>query len=184
MNEVLLLRFRDLVTKPGGTIVEHRSILTSHKRVWWGWWKRGGEIPPRSLFAEMKTLIDEGSIPKAYLFDATHRLLFRSEIADIKVSPTISGITSPEPAKSPEYYHRGCYAVWFLLTSIDDVNLEELDLSYHSVPTDSEENKKYEGSKGHRIESVDFQSEGLEIRSLRDLRKIDVTMWVLSDKGT
>jgi hypothetical protein len=67
------------------------------------------------------------------------------------------------------------------LTSIDDVSLEQLRLSFHSVPTDQVEDKKFQAAKGSRLTSVGKKSSGHKIESLADLRKIDVTLWVLSD---
>ena len=40
VNGVVVLRFRDLVTEPGGTIDEHRRLIAAHGSAWWGWWMR------------------------------------------------------------------------------------------------------------------------------------------------
>lgn len=174
-----MLRFRDLVTEPGGTIIEHRSIITSHNEVWWGWWMREQENPPRKFLADIMNKIQADTFTNGLLYDASRQKLYRCPIIDIKISPTRSGITSPEPEKSPEYYHRGRYPVWFLLKKIDEVDFESLDLFYDSVPSNKSENERYKSSKGKKIVSINDQNDKNEIGSLRDLRHIDATMWVL-----
>lgn len=182
MNQVIMLRFRDLVTEPGGTIIEHQSLIKSYDEVWWGWWMREHEVPPRNFLAEMKVHIEKSKRFTALLYDASRQLFYKAAVADIKLSPTRSGITSPEPAKSPEYYHRGRYPVWFLLQTIEKVDFENLRLRYHSVPSNSFENNKYKSYRGNKINSIEGESgNNGTINSLKHLRNIDATMWVLTD---
>ncbi len=170
MAQRVILRFRDLVTEPGGTIAEHRAILRSCGEVWWGWWMRQYETPPRALFAELREQISRQGSVIGYLFNTGAASLFSCQVADIKLAPGDTGIGPPEPAKSPEYYHRGRYPAWFLLKSIRDQRFEDLDLVYDSFPTKPE----LYGTLGQLLNQ--------RVASLEQLRHIDVTLWVVQEK--
>jgi hypothetical protein len=180
-QKMIMLRFRDLVTEPGGTIIEHRSLIRSHGEVWWGWWKREYEVVPRHIFAEMSNEIDKKGTVKGYVFDVSNGKIYSCNIAKVKVSPTKSGMSSPEPERSPEYYQRGRYTAWIMLKSIEDEDINSLNLMYDSAPTNPKESSKYKPS-GIPLQPLDTLSEDDNvIRTFRDLRKLDVTMWLLKN---
>jgi len=182
MDQILMLRFRDLVTEPGGTILEHEAIIVTYGEVWWGWWMREQEEPPRKFLAGLMGTIEANGFVRGLLYDASRQFLYASRITKIKVSPTRSGIAAPEPAKAPEYYHQGRYPVWFLLTDIRLTPFERLDLRYASVPSNNGENQRHSNSVGNRIQTVEAEGDPDSISSLRDLRNIDVTMWELEGR--
>jgi hypothetical protein len=183
IEKILMLKFRDLLTEDGETIAEHRSIIKSYKSVWWGAWIRKGiETPPRKFLAQILNTVDECYKAKVYLYDTSRQKIYACEVSDIKVSPIKSGITSPEPEKTPEYYHRNRCPIWFKFISIDDVDFSSLKLYYDSAPTLLSENDSYQASRSNHIESIDKLSQDGSIRSLRDLTKLNVTMWVLQEE--
>ena len=52
---IIILRFRDLVTKENDTIKQHQEIIQQHGSVWWGWWKKGTEKTPCILRLDSAT---------------------------------------------------------------------------------------------------------------------------------
>jgi hypothetical protein len=169
MNEQVIIRFRDLVTELGGTIEDHRAILQSFGEVWWGWFMQPYEVAPRVLFGQMREHIRATGPMKSMLFDTGQALLYSCIIADIKVSPSSRGISSPDPERSPEYYHRGRYPAWFLLRSIESVvAFDALGLTYRGFPTRPELTGTLGALIGHRIQSPS------------QLREAKVTLWVVN----
>ncbi len=53
MNKTLILRFRDLITEDDGTINDHLNMIYNYGEVWWGWWMKQNETPPRDLFIDL-----------------------------------------------------------------------------------------------------------------------------------
>src|ERR1019366_8858086 len=115
MPRTLILRFRDLVTEDGGTVSEHLNAISTHGEVWWGWWKKQHELVPRSFFAEIADQIDRDGFVEGYLFDNGLTKLYVANIAAIQVAPAGGDMLTPDPNKSPAYYHRRPYPAWFLL---------------------------------------------------------------------
>lgn len=167
MTRTIILRFRDLTIEEGGTLVEHTRLLNSFGEVWWGWWMKQWEVPPRPLFQELEKRIEtEGSVA-AYLFNAGAGKLYRTRIADIRVAPQGDRLETPNPERSPSYYHRGRYPAWFLLKSIEEIPFPSGRFTYESFPTRPEFNA--------------LQFMNVQIGSLEQLRSIDVTLWAIYD---
>lgn len=170
MTARIVLRFRDLVTSEGDTINEHRSIIRSHGAAWWGWWMRPYETLPRELFGQVLDQIDAEHTPSdAYLLNTGANKLYSCTIADIRVAAEGSTIASPEPAKTPLYYHQSRYPAWFHLTTITDLAFEDLVWYYHSIPTLPSDRASLAGFVGTRVKDV------------RDLRTYDTTLWVIDE---
>lgn len=113
----LMLRFRDLVTEPGGNIAEHRKIIKQRGYAWWGWWARQREQVPRRVLDE---LFPSESIPtEIILFDSGMMRLYRTHASKAVVAPSHLGVNSPDFEATPEYYVRGRYPAWFRLE--DDI---------------------------------------------------------------
>ena len=130
----LVLRFRDLVTEPGGTISEHRNIIRHRGHVWWGWWRRQAEHIPKGVLAG---LFNE-SVQRVpiVLFDASGLGLYVSDASEVVVAPSIVGISSPEFDATPEYYVRGRYPLWFRLEG-DITPIKAKSLYIIGRPTDA-----------------------------------------------
>jgi hypothetical protein len=168
VSDVLVLRYRDLVTEPGGTIREHRSIIEARGYVWWGWWMRQYEVPPTELFAEMYREIQDGVEPEGYLLDSGQAELRSCCISDVRVAPAGDTIGPPELEAAPGYYQRGAYPAWFKLSRIDaegraDVPKGWTFAAFPSNP-EAETNKALVGAS---------------VESLDQVRKTDATMWLI-----
>jgi len=169
MDEQIIIRFRDLTVELGGTIADHRAILAQFGEVWWGWFMQPYETTPRELFASLLHRIErDGTVP-AILFDTGQGMFYRAQISDIKVAPTLRGLPTPDPERSPEYYHRGRYSAWFKLTGlIGDSNLDDLSLQYRDFPTKSKIEPNLDTMRGKSIASVE------------ELQRTKCTLWVVS----
>jgi hypothetical protein len=169
MTDVVVLRFRDLVTEAGGTIHEHLRIRDEQGAVWWGWWMRQSERPPLNLFKSLLEQIDAGVEPAAWLFDTGQELLHRCRMADLRVAPADETIGPPSLDMTPSYYQRGTYPAWFLLadiTATPETNVPE-GWRFAAFPSnpDRSEHQELVG------ESVD---------SLEQLRNTDATIWLIA----
>jgi hypothetical protein len=166
MTLAVALRFRDMVTEPGGTVAEHRRILRQQGRVWWGWWFRQSERVPR---VALGALFDQSAEIPVLLLDSGALQLYRSSASEIVVAPTAAGFHSPDYDLTPDYYVRAQYPVWFLLTDdIVPVDTDRIDVV--GRPTDKEESDRVFG-KTDTVRSTSLES-------LRDDRP---TLWVVAD---
>lgn len=127
MNSIaIVLRFRDFGNEGLGTIVEHKKILRRYGCVWWGWWRRSAEKPPRRTL-QMLFPNDKVQVP-LLLFDAGSLQLYSACATRVIVAPTEVGINSPDFDMTPDYYVRGHFMLWFRLerdiNSIDSKSLK------------------------------------------------------------
>jgi hypothetical protein len=170
MNGVLVLRFRDLVTEPGGTITEHRMVIDARGYVWWGWWMRQWERPPTELFVEIYQRIRAGVEPAAFLFDSGRAQLHQCRISDVKAAPTGETIGPPELDATPAYYQRGSYPAWFKLTRIAADGQPDVPRgwAFEAFPSnpDADGNTALVGSP---------------VESLDQVRKTDATLWLMRE---
>ncbi|MCC7478322.1 hypothetical protein IT575_07655 [bacterium] len=162
----LVLRFRDLVTDLGGTISEHSTIAAEFGSVWWGWWKKQYEVVPKEVFIELAERVSVSNNEYVYLFDAGQGLMYRAGLIEVRTSPNDTGIQVPDSHLCPEYYQRGKYFAWFLLSSITPITLEELNASFVEFPTRGD--TKFSDLRGARI----IEQE--------QLRATDVTLWQIA----
>ena len=163
----LILRFRDMVTEPGGTIDEHRRIVALAGHAWWGWWWRQFETVPRASFSEL--LAGGASKPvSVLLFNSSTLSLYPAQCQGAVVAPPGVRLQSPEFEATPEYCLRGAYPAWFDLVAIAASPLDDDRVSIVSRPT-----------------MVESDSEALaatlsepEVVSLSDLRDDQATLWL------
>lgn len=170
-HAVVVLRFRDLVTERGGTIEEHRRIQQTLGSVWWGWWMRQYESPPRELFESIASTLDSGVEPRVYLFDTGRTKIYLSKIIDIRVALPGETIGPPDLSAAPEYYQRGAYPAWFKLGDIVDVEFSDTSWVYASFPTRPD----YEALQITVDQSVE---------SLEQLRETDATLWLMREASS
>jgi len=172
MSEKLVpaFRFRDLVTPPGGTIAAHRRVIESSGSAWWGWWKRQFEVVPRESFIYLQEQIEGQGVQLGLLVDTGMQKIYQAKIIGIRVALDEIPIPSPDHKLTPGYYQSKSYSAWFQITDISDVNLADLHLVLHSLPTlpDSED-VSHEELIAKRIEKVS------------DLRKTDATFWIFDN---
>jgi hypothetical protein len=168
MSDVLVLRFRDLVTELGGTITEHRMIVAARGYVWWGWWMRQWETPPSDVFASIYEGITAGTEPAAFLLDSGQAQLHGCRISDIRVAPAGDTIGPPELDAAPFYYQRGSYPAWFKLTRIEPEGQRDVPDGWTFAAFPS--NPQAEGN-GDLV--------GRPVESLDQMRKTDATLWLV-----
>ena len=149
MPETIILRFRDLVTPPGGTINEHRTIAARRSNVWWGWWKRQKEICPLSFLRDLhqRAVADRDGI-EAFVFDSGTEQLYSARLHRIAVAPEGGVIATPDPTRTPSYYQLAEYAGWFLFSTFTEVTLESASLTLASFPTYAEVTEDLRGRLG------------------------------------
>jgi hypothetical protein len=166
MEKTIVLRFRDLSVEKGGTIAEHANLLNQYGEVWWGWWMKQDETSPKELFRELANKIQTKGSLSAFLFDSGYKQLYSTDVSKILISPT-GRISTPDPEKSPSYYHRGTYPAWLLLRSLKRVNFEDFKFTYESFPTRPELSASYQEFIGKNIPSLD------------QMKQFDITLWVV-----
>lgn len=160
----LLLRFRDLVTEPGGNIREHRQIISDLGFAWWGWWARSQELVPNDTFAQ---LLSGGTAFPAVLFDSGLMEFYYASCSKVAISPAATGIASPDFRATPHYYVRGNYPAWFKIHGALDRIGPDL-FSIVGRPTGQNKSDDFE-------EITKFDAE--------DLRKEDPTLWSINYHG-
>lgn len=159
----IILRFRDIVTRPDGTIQRHNALIRQFGEVWWGWWSRDQELTPRDLLRELADRIDSEGYVTIYLYHSTSYKFYRANVIEIMVAPRGQRMTTPVPEKSPAYYHETECSAWFLFTSIEEVSFAGVEFRYDSFPT--------------RLDAGTIsQLVGLTVSSLDQLKAIEVTM--------
>lgn len=165
-KHALLLRFRDLVTEPGGNISEHRRIMRLRGYVWWGWWARQREEKaPLSVFEYFFRA--DRTPANVILFDRGFLRLYRTTASKVIVAPTSFGVNSPEFEATPEYYVRGRYPAWFRLQG-DITPIEGTSVTVVARPTIDENFTKFD---------PDAPGEVVPLETLQDEKP---TLWVIA----
>jgi hypothetical protein len=113
----MVLRFRDLVTAPGGTIQEHYDVIQKEGFAWWGWWSKAGERIPQDVFMHLKAQAKAGPLT-VYLFDSGRNLVYRAVCSDIEWKADHAPAESPEAKRTPRYYKGREYLAWFQFRDI------------------------------------------------------------------
>jgi hypothetical protein len=171
----MILRFRDLSTPAGTTTIEqHRDIIAKKGYVWWGWWKKQGEIVPESAFREIITAATKPDGYQFFLFDSGKYQLHRAKLTEIRWDPTLALIRTPEREATPNYYGDSHYLAWFKLTSIDSASIPEVELRQWTYVRVDElfETKK----------SVFDAFYDKQVSSFKELRNQDRTIWFIRSK--
>jgi hypothetical protein len=156
-----MLRFRDLITENNGTINDHLNVIYNHGEVWWGWWMKQDETPPRQLFINIFNDLEENGFVNIYLFNSGLKKIYRAKVIKILVAPEGNTIRTPDFEKSPSYYHRGSYPAWFYLNEIEETDLEALNVSIMAMPTIA------------KVKVILPK----KIEALEELQEMNVTLW-------
>lgn len=125
------------------------------------------ETPPRALFQELLNHIEQHGPLEAFLYNTGETKLYVTKIGKILVAPPGIRIRTPDPERSPSYYHRAECPAWFLLQSIHEEDFSKLLFTYDSFPTRPDMHGTY------------TQLLNLRVPSLEQLRHLDVTLWVV-----
>lgn len=122
--KTLILRFRDLVTEDGETILTHKTIIDREGSVWWAWWRKGHEITPTSEFGILRTRANETGL-QVMLVDSGQNKLYLAKCSDI-ICQENKPLNSPNLDLTPEYYRDRPYFAWFNFTSIEECDITEV----------------------------------------------------------
>ncbi|MFN7142262.1 MAG: metallophosphoesterase family protein [Myxococcota bacterium] len=164
----LILRFRDLVTSPGDTLEQHRQVLATKPRVWWGWWNKAGERPPAEVFQHLQDRAVKGGL-QVLLFDSGRSLLQRARCTDIRWKG--APFASPKKVATPSYYRDQQYLAWFELEAIENDGVDAADLArwtYHRVDAFFEEHpSRFDAFYGKQVSSPE------------ELRQQDRSIWFI-----
>jgi hypothetical protein len=188
--ETLILRFRDLVTAPGDTILRHAEKTgEAGGHVWWGWWAKSGEQVPAEAFGPLVKRARREGLP-LFLFDSGRLLLFRAVCTDIEWDHAGDLIPSPDGAQTPAYYGDQKYRAWFKFSGItaEPVVPPEEVLHRHSyVQVDSffsGGESRFTAFYGKRVSSLhELKDQERTIWFLRPVRDTDPTHEVLMVNG-
>lgn len=164
MIGTLVLRFRDIERPVGETIEAHREIISSRKGVWWGWLYRTYERIPSEY---LNSYVPEGARERpVYLYDTGQGVVYKCTCTSITVDERPE--LSPKPALTPAYYNGRAAPAWFFFTSIETVSVDELiGSTCVDLPSATPEC------------SVDLLD--AKVTRLSDLRRQEVTMWILAN---
>lgn len=122
--QTIILRFRDLVTETGETILAHDSIIKEKQAVWWAWWNKGNEKIPVQGFSTLRTYAENDGI-SVYLLDSGQKKLYKAMCAGVIFS-TREPAESPDKELTPEYYRSRKYPAWFKFVKIEECASDEI----------------------------------------------------------
>jgi hypothetical protein len=163
-SPLIVLRFRDIELPSGQTITRHRTTIAEHGFCWWGWLFRDYERNPHDDLRRLYETLSQASTFPIALLDSGRGLIFRATCQEIRAS--ITPERSPEPAATPAYYNDRRAPAWFRFTDIDDADISTVvGLTCTEMPSASQEC------------FIDLL--GQKVSALRDLRRQEVTLWVL-----
>lgn len=165
---LIVLRFRDIDLDLGETIAKHRQIIEDHDYCWWGWLSREYEANPHQELDALHTALASEGVDVSYpvvLYDTGQGKLHRAMCNSIRTSN--KHMYSPEVGLTPDYYRNKRAIAWFRLLQITDSSAEVVvGRTCHAMPSASAEC------------STDLL--GKEVKDIRDLRRQEVTLWVLT----
>jgi hypothetical protein len=164
----LILRFRDLVTRPGDTLARHAELCAARgDRVWWGWWHKAGERAPAEAFLHLQGLAQGKGGLDILLFDSGRSLVFKARCTDLawKSAPS----ATPHPDRTPTYYRDQLYLAWFELSIVGTEPVDPAVLkkwTYHRVdPFFMDAPSRFDDFYGKRVASAE------------ELRQQDRSIW-------
>lgn len=157
--ETMILRFRDLSTNVGGTIIFHQEKIREHGFAWWGWWHKAGETIPSETFRLLMSKIDKSGPLAVFLFDTGTGTLYPAKIQEIFWDSRFHEIASPSWDATPDYYGGRKLKAWFKLTEIvEGINSENVlrNWSYAEVDELFETKKSiFQGFHGKQVSSFE-----------------------------
>lgn len=166
MQGRLVLRFRDIERPLGATIEEHRKIILSSGSTWWGWLYRSYETIPITFFSALQAQLGDGIT--VFLYDTGQGAVYAARCSEIEFQHYSD--RSPDPILTPAYYNARDAPAWFRFDDIQQIEPDAIvGRSCIAMPSASEDC------------AVDL--EGAQITRLADLRRQEVTLWVIEEPG-
>src|SRR5262249_18796596 len=163
-GDLIVLRFRDIDVDLGQTIALHKRVIAESDYCWWGWLYRDYELNPHTELERLGKSLERPEGFAVALFDTGRGTIYRATCSEIRAMSKPQ--RSPSPATTPSYYNNRKAPAWFRLTDIVEVEPSfVIGRTCCSMPSASDEC------------FVDL--DGQAVRSLKDLRRQEVTLWVL-----
>jgi hypothetical protein len=160
---LLVLRFRDIERPIGQTIELHRDVINRRGTTWWGWLYRTYERCPLTELAALRQQL-KAEPHVIGLYDTGQGAVYRATCRDVVFQDYLE--ISPDPGLTPEYYNGRTAPAWFQLSSIDD---EDPDWIVGRVCA----------GLPSATEDCAIDLLGSQIYKLADLRRQEVTLWLI-----
>jgi hypothetical protein len=159
----IILRFRDIGIGDGRTILEHKRVIGKHGYCWWGWLYRGYEKNPYEALISVVG-VETAKPLRILLYDTGQSFLYAANCLEVKAYPNVR--RSPQLDFTPAYYNDRTAPAWFKLSDIERARESDvIGRKCVDLPSASEE--------------CFTDLRGQVINSLRDLRRQEVTMWII-----
>lgn len=164
IDMLVVLRFRDIALLSGETIAKHKTTIAEQGFCWWGWLFRDYERNPHSELGKLAQIVEQSEGFSIALFDTGRSTVYRATCSEIRATSTPQ--RSPNPAATPSYYNDRKAPAWFKLSDIAEVGPSfVVGRICREMPSASEEC------------FIDLL--GQAVRHIKDLRRQEVTLWVL-----
>lgn len=167
MNDAgqLVLRFRDIERPLGETVRLHRKVIDEQGWTWWGWLYRSYERVPTEVFDLVSADVSVDSPIEVFLYDTGQALVYSTNCVEMRYQNYLEA--SPDPRLTPSYYNARSAPAWFRLTAISECDPSRIVGRVCSqMPSATEDC------------STDL-ADGV-IHKLSDLRRQEVTLWLIS----
>lgn len=163
-DQLIVLRFRDIGIGLGETITQHKRTIAEVGFCWWGWLFRDYERNPHRELERLGAILQRSEGFSVALFDTGQGTIYRATCTEIRATPTPQ--RSPDPGATPAYYNDRRAPAWFRLTDIAEAESPlVVGRICQEMPSASEEC------------FVDLL--GQVVKHIKDLRRQEVTLWVL-----
>lgn len=160
-DSLIVLRFRDIEVELGETIRQHRLVINEHGYVWWGWLFRDYELSPAGQLQQL-------TADEVALYDTGQGRVYRAHCQDIVVDPRPR--RSPSLDHTPPYYRTRSAPAWFKFDDIEPASEDWIvGRSCLAMPSASDE--------------CYTDLEGEVVGQLRELRRQEVTLWILGPRS-
>ncbi|HJP77867.1 MAG TPA: hypothetical protein VJ914_26590 [Pseudonocardiaceae bacterium] len=161
-SKVIVLRFRDIELTAGETIKEHRRVIGKHGHCWWGWLYREYESNPHRAILEISTKLSD-DFP-VVLYDTGRTRVYVATCDEIRAYPYAR--RSPSLDLTPGYYNDRPAPIWFRFSEIED-STDQIVVGKSCIDLPSASDECFTDLLGRTVTHI------------RDLRRQEVTMWVL-----
>jgi predicted MPP superfamily phosphohydrolase len=119
------------------TVGAHLEIISSSKAVWWGWWRKEGELPSLDVLKKLQSEVRARQTPlRIGLLNRKGDESFHvAECVDLHYSDDGSPISAPEPDITPEYYRAQKCPAWFKFRWIDTIQRPDFEREFGAIPS-------------------------------------------------
>jgi hypothetical protein len=166
-QSLIVLRFRDINVNKNETIRKHRLIINDAGYCWWGWLFREYERNPHAEIVRRHSELSGGDRALPYtigLYDTGQGRIYEAKCDQVRTWPGVG--FSPEVDFTPDYYRDRRAPAWFRLLEITD---SSPDLVVGRICAEMPS----------AVSSCYTDLQGKSVTKLEDLRRQEVTLWML-----